>query len=184
RLAVRLAVRLAPAWLMPSPSWAERVARSSFAAVRRPPPARLTPRPAYKSDAIDGVYVPAWRIVAPGAFSSGSGLPCPGEQMGLQRLAGACPPACRCGVDMGDDTVVEHRGRIADARRGRRHRQAGDAAAIKRRQAADAGVVPAEPGVAEHRREAVDPQGHARVAADQGAVRGGDDDLLRVVGSD
>ena len=88
------------------------------------------------------------------------------------------------GVDPADDPVLVGRARVADAGAGRRDRRGGDAARVERRQARHAGLVHADPGVVVEGAAHVVFERGLRPAAEQPAMRAGDDDRVPVLGQD
>ena len=108
----------------------------------------------------------------------------PRQQQGLSRRAGAGTEAVGGLVGGGDQAVGQGGTGVADAGGVGGDGDGGDAAEVEGGETAEAGVVDADAGVIEGGGKAGHAQGHGGVAADQAAVRAGDDDGVYVVGED
>ena len=98
------------------------------------------------------------------------------RQTRARGMPGARPSAAACAVDPRQDAILIGRARVADAGARGGDRRGGDAALIERRQPRHAGFVDADPGIVEERRQRIVFERGLRPAAEQSAMRAGDDD--------
>ena len=87
-------------------------------------------------------------------------------------------------VDTRQDTILISRAGVADAGARRGDRGGEDAAGVERRQPGDAGLVDADPGIVEERGERIVFERGLRPAAQQPAMRPGDDNRSDMLGAD